>query len=965
VVCLQADENPAAAAQPWRLHGAAALAAQPATALAARAVATDPAYMIYTSGSTGRPKGAIVRHDGAVNHLFAQGHALGREAVGRFLQSAPSSSDISVWQFAAPLVFGGTTVIIDDPTDVENLHRQVVAHRLHLIELVPAVLKYLVEYARTLAPAQRALPDLRWAMVTGESASVELVNAWLAVYPDIPVVNAYGPTEAADDITQAIIREPLPPQQVTVPIGRPLANIDIYLLDDRLQPVPVGAPGEICVAGIGVGNGYWKQPDKTRQAFVANPFPGAAGPVIYRTGDLGRVRDDGTIECLGRLDHQVQLRGFRIELQEIESVLCSHAAVRDAVVKVFHDNGGDGQLVAFLVGRGADTASDEALRAHLETRLPRYMVPSSFVRLAQLPLNPAGKVDRKALQPPASAARSVSTPYRAPRTAAEQALAAIWQQELGAARVGIDDDFFALGGDSLAALAIAVGAREAGLHLRSADVLRHPTVAQLAATARPLAATAAGPPARSAPALHPLLPLDEAAREAFLATQPQYEDVQPLAPPQQGIFLHGLLTRDKTAYIDQYQYLIEGDLDHDAFEGAWNHLLARHASLRTAFLRKGFSRPVQAVFRQAQVDVELVDHSGLDAAAQQQRLDALLRQQLELGFDLTRPPLMRLVLVRTAPRLHRLVWTHHHIVLDGWSLSLVLDEVLKSHAAIRAARAPALEAPVPYRRVLDWLAAEDIAPAEPFWRQFLEGYPGAPELRLPAPAARRSAFAHRELPLDAASSQALVARAQRAGVTLTTLVQAAWASLLAALTGSDDVVFGVVTSGRELAVPRIDAIVGLLVTTLPLRVQVPAAAGPALDPWLRDLQQRAASLREHEAVPLAQIGRWCGLPAGRALFETLFVMSNYPELDAGDAAALRVTPDAFRTVPAYPLALIVVPGERLLLRLVHDEGRVAGPAASQLLQALAETLDGLALRDELAAPAGLREALGRDRVAAA
>ena len=954
LVCLQAEDCSAVDGHRWRLHDATALAAQPSTMLPARAVASDPAYMIYTSGSTGRPKGAIVRHDGAVNHLFAQGHALGSEAVGRFLQSAPSSSDISVWQFAAPLVFGGTTVIIDDPTDVENLHRQVVQYRLHIIELVPAVLKYFVEYARTLAAPDRVLPDLRWVMVTGESASVELVNAWLAIYPQIPVVNAYGPTEAADDITQAIIQEPLPPLQVTVPIGRPLANIYIYVLDEGMRPVPVGAPGEICVSGVGVGDGYWKQPDKTSQAFVPNPFMEAAGPVIYRTGDLGRLRDDGTIECLGRLDHQVKLRGFRIELQEIESVLRSHAAVRDAVVKVFHDSGGDGHLVAFLVERNPDTASDEVLRAHMDIRLPRYMVPTTLVRLAQLPLNPAGKVDRQALKPPESTARSSGSAYRAPRTSAERALSAIWQQELGAASVGLDDDFFALGGDSLAALAIAVGAREAGLQLRSADVLRHPTVAQLAATATLLAVAAADRPRRSKPSLQALVALDETARGAFLAAQPQFEDVQPLAPPQQGIYLHGLLARDKTAYIDQYQYLVEGELDYGDFEAAWNLVLARHASLRTGFLRRGFSRPVQAVHRHARVEIKVVDHSGLGAAAQQQFLGAVLQNQIDLGFELALPPLMRLVLVRTGLRLHRLIWTHHHIALDGWSMSLVLDEVLSSYSALHMGDVPTLQAPIPYRCVLEWLATEDIASAERFWRQLLDGFKGAPQLSLTAQAQAQgsSAFAQSELTLTMATSRALVTRAQHTGVTLSTLMQAAWASLLAQVSSCNDVVFGVVTSGRELAVPGIDSIVGLLVTTLPLRVEVPATSGPAVDHWLRDLQQRAATLREHEAVPLAQITRWCNLPAGRVLFETLFVMANYPEMDASRSSALRVVPDAFRTVPAYMLALIVVPGDRLLLRLIYDSSRVSDSDASRVLRELAEILTGLTIQDDLAARPG-------------
>lgn len=951
VVCPAApDDRSPGAGRRWQLHGAAALATQPAAALPAIATPTDPAYMIYTSGSTGRPKGAIVRHDGAVNHLFAQAHALGAESVARFLQSAPSSSDISVWQFAAPLVLGGTTVIVDDATDVENLHRQVRRHGLHILELVPAVLKYLVEFARSLPAAERGLPSLRWAMVTGESASVELVNAWLSVYPGIPVVNAYGPTEAADDITQAIIRAPLPANQVTVPIGRPLANVDIYLLDERLEPVPIGAPGEICVAGIGVGDGYWKQPDKTAAAFVPNPFPGAAGPTIYRTGDLGRLRDDGSIECLGRLDHQVQLRGFRIELQEIEAVLTGHPAIRDAVVKAFHDGHGDGELVAFLVGRdGQGAAADDAsLRTMLGARLPPYMVPARFVRMPALPLNPAGKVDRKALVPPAAAqpGRKLDTPFREPEDDVERALATVWAQELGVEAVGRDDDFFALGGDSLAALAIAVGAREAGWHLKSADVLGHPTVARLAAIARPVAAAVV---TTAAAVRQPALPpLESALREAFLADHPQYEDVQPLTPSQQGIFLHGLLTRDKTAYIDQYVYEIDGDLDTEAFAAAWRRLVSRHAALRTAFVRKRVPRPVQAVLRAPELPLQVLDHRNLADPAREAAFAQLLRDELARGFDLASPPLMRLVLVRSGEQAYRLVWTHHHLVLDGWSLSLALDEVLQAHDRLRAGTAEEdqREPVVPFARVIDALAATDLAEEERYWQGLLQGYPGAPKLDL-APAADGRGFAHAECTLDAGLTHAIDSRARRAGTTPTTVLQLAWAAVLARLGGSEDVVFGVVTSGRELPVPGIDAVLGLLVATLPLRVPASAAAGAELDDRLRQVQALAAGLREHESAPLSLITRAAGLPPGRTLFETLFVMSNFPEPAA--KTRLRLRPGPFRTVPAFPLTLIVVPGDRLLLRLVYDRARCAPAQADAVLRQLSEVLEAAARRDELPA----------------
>jgi amino acid adenylation domain-containing protein len=936
IVCQQALYLPAPDLGTCRLHGPAAMAAMSPRDLPPQSRAADPAYMIYTSGSTGRPKGAIVRHDGAVNHIHAQAQALGRDGISRFLQSAPSSSDISVWQFAAPLVFGGTTVIVDDATDIENLVDQVRRHRVQIIELVPVVLKFLIDFAASLPPAERALPSLRWAMVTGESAPVGLVNAWLALYPRIPLVNAYGPTEAADDVAQAILREPLPPRQLTVPIGRPLANLDVYVLDERLQPAPVGVTGEICVAGVGVGNGYWRQPEKTRESFVPNPFPDAAGPVIYRTGDLGRLRDDGTLECLGRRDHQVQLRGVRIELQEIEAVLRGHPGVREAVAQVFHDGAGDGQLVAYAVAAAVGSAEPQALRRWLAERLPPALVPSSVVLLDRLPLNPAGKVDRQALQPPDAAGAEHRVPDAGPRTAAEATVAAIWQEELGLRHVGIDDDFFDLGGDSLAALAIVVAARAEGLHLRPADVLRHPTVARLAAIAEPLPAA----PARAGlGGLAAMQPLGEAERQAFLAREPGCESVHPLTPPQQGIFMHWLLARDKTAYVDQYSFALFGPLQVDALQQAWATVAARHPALRTVFLRSALSQPVQAVQLDTTIHFEFVDLSRLDASPREAALHDLMDANVAKGFALSQPPLSRMTLVRCAPEEHRLVWTHHHLVVDGWSMSRVLGEVLRLHAAGSAGVAPELPAAEPYTRYIDWAARCDLTGSEPFWRQALAGHTGAPGLDLAPPSAPKAGFGQSEVALPEDLATALTGRARAAGVTPATLLQAAWACVLARHSGGTEAVFGVVSSGRELDLPGIDAMVGLFVTTWPLRVRT-AAAADSLDAWLKALQRQTAAAREHEAVPLAQITRWSDVAPGRALFETLFVMSNYPSVAA--VGPLRIEPAAFRTVPAYPLSIIVVPGSAITLRLVYDRRRFDRAPAEALLREYAAAVGALA-----------------------
>jgi amino acid adenylation domain-containing protein len=942
VACLQPGAD---AAVPFRLHGPQALAARDEGPLARRATPRDPAYMVYTSGSTGRPKGAIVRHDGAVNHLLAQAHALGVDTVARFLQSAPSSSDISVWQLAAPPAFGGTTVIVDDATDVARLLAEVQRHRLHLIELVPAVLKYLIDYAATLPAADRALPSLRYAMVTGESASVALVNAWLALYPHIPVVNAYGPTEAADDIAQAVIGQPLSPQQATVPVGRPLANLDLHVLDERLRPLPVGAPGEICVAGIGVGDGYWRQPEKTRAAFVPNPFadhPHAAGPMLYRTGDIGRWRDDGTLECAGRLDHQVQLRGQRIELPEIEAVLREHAGVADAVVQVFYDGQGDGRLVAFVVPAAQAPADDAPWRAHLAAHLPAAMVPSAFVRLAALPLNPAGKVDRRALQPPAAAPRAPLAAGRLPRGELECALARLWASELGVNAVGIDDDFFALGGDSMSALAIAVGAREAGWALRSADVLAHPTIARLALVARPIGPRAEGASDGTTDgttdAPRALRPLAEADRAGFLARAPQWADVQPLTPPQQALFVHWLLARDKRAYVDQLCFQVDGYLQPATFAAAWQAVVDRHAPLRAGFLRSALSQPVQVTARQAAVPLATLDLQPLDEAARAATWQARCAQEVDAGFDLSRPPLMRLVLARVGPHRHWLAWTHHHLLLDGWSIATVLHDVLA--LCTPGARPDALPPPVDYTGYRQHLATADLQPALQHWQQALQGVAPAPTWQVEPPQKPTPGYDHHDLALPPATGRALSDAAARHGVTPGTLLQAAWAVLIARHTGRADTVFGVVSSGRELPVPRIGHMVGLFVTTQPLRVD--AAPGPPLADWLAGIQQRAAQARAHEALPLSHIARAARLPAGQPLFDTLFVLWNFPALQAAPAATLRLSATGFRTVPAYPLSLIAVPGPAWRLRLVFDTQQFGPGAVAGLAATLRQAVDQLA-----------------------
>ncbi len=410
------------------------------------------AYVIYTSGSTGVPKGAMVTYEGMLNHLWSKIPMLGLTAEDAVAQTASQCFDISVWQFLTALLCGARVQIIPDEVahDPERLLAEVEARGVTVLESVPAVI------GAMLASAPRDLCRLRWLLPTGEALSPGLARDWLARYPDIPLLNAYGPAECADDVAMHRIAEPPPEQTAHMPIGRPIANTRLYIVDPFMAPCPVGVSGELCVAGVGVGRGYLNDPAHTAEVFVPDPFSSAPGSRLYRTGDRARYGSDGIIEYLGRLDEQVKLRGFRIEPGEVEARLRAHPKVREAVV-VVREDGGEKRLVGYVVA-ARPPLDAEALRAHLKASLPEYMVPAAFVSLERLPLTANGKVDRRALPAPALAA--CPDDYVPPRTPTEEVLCGIWAEMLRLERVGIHDNFFELGGHSLLATQVISRVRQ-------------------------------------------------------------------------------------------------------------------------------------------------------------------------------------------------------------------------------------------------------------------------------------------------------------------------------------------------------------------------------------------------------------------------------------------------------------------------------------------------------------------------
>ena len=917
----------------WRLA--------PATNPALGLRGSDRAYMIYTSGSTGRPKGAICRHDGALNHLFGELEGIGVDSPFRFLQTAASSSDISVWQFMAPLLFGGATVIADYETVVDPvlLCALLRDHRVTVAEPVPVVLRALMDHLSGLPEPARALPALHCMMCTGEALPAELVDRWLALYPSIPIANTYGPTETSDDVTLLVMRRPIAGRYAVAPIGQPLPNVRIFVLDRDLQPLPVGVPGEICIAGVAVGEGYWQQPEKTAAAFVACPFPEAGTGKMYRTGDLGRWLADGSIEFLGRLDQQVKVRGFRIEPGEIEEVMTQHPAVQDAAVVAVEDGGGNRRLVGHYVTHRDQSLAAGELREFLKGRLADHMVPASLVPLVALPQTPLGKVDRRALARMGASASAPAAGQVPPRNALERTIAEIWAKVVGVQSVGALDNFFEIGGDSILSIHVVAALRQHGWRVAPREIFRHPTVAELAEhlssamrsadAAAAVASTDAGQPASWDVARW---------REVLTPVFPELEDVYPLAGTQRGIYFQSLLVpKSSGAYVEQIAFDLVGALDEKAFQQAWQHVVASDESLRTAIIRRGAPYPLQVVTRHATLSPSLLDLRDLAPGLQTARWAALVAEDRTKGFELKRPPLCRVLLSRLASERWRVLWSYHHLILDGWSEPLVLAAVFRAYDALAAGLPAPADVHPRYRDFVAWSEQQDFSGTELYWRSQLAGFVAPVNVPDPSPgvsppSSNEVSHGWEDAQITKHASEALEQVARRHGLTTSTLVHGAWSLLLHRRTGAADVMFGSIASGRQNGPAEVHAMRGLVAVTQPLRTRLPLDT--TVSAWLRLLQLQMAELREHEHTPLAQIQNWCDVaPEKRPLFDSIVVVGNYSgsDLAEGRPAALALENVRYDTQPLFALTLFATMQPSLSVSLVYDRRKYAQETARALV----------------------------------
>ncbi|QSQ26379.1 non-ribosomal peptide synthase/polyketide synthase [Pyxidicoccus parkwayensis] len=838
------------------------------------ACASNLAYVLYTSGSTGRPKGVCIPHRGVLNYLsWCLDAYRVRDGGGSPVHSS-FSFDLTVTSLLAPLAAGRGAVLVPEEGAVHGLGEMLLnGSDYSLVKLTPSHLKLLTHQ---LPPPQLAGRTHAF-VIGGEALFAEELEVWRQHAPATRLINEYGPTETVVgcctyEVTAADARVG------PVLIGRPIANTQLYVLDAHGQPVPLGVPGELYIGGEGVGRGYLGRPELTAERFIPHPFSSTPGERLYRTGDLVRWRAHGQLEYLGRLDSQVKVHGFRIELGEIESVLATHPAIREVVALAREDVAGDKRLVGYVTPRQGATLEAAQLREYAKGRLPEYMVPSAFVVLEALPLTPNGKVDRKALPAPDFTATRREG-FVAPRTGAEEMLARLFADVLGLKQVGVHDSFFELGGHSLLATQLVSRVRQAfGRELPLASVFRSPSVAQLAQQLQTASHTQAPP-------------ITRASREQPL----------PLSFSQQRLWFLDQLEPGANVYNVPMVLRLEGALDVSALQRSFEELVRRHEALRTTFHTEG-GQPLQVISEPHRLPLAVVDLSALSAEQRDAEARRLVDLEVQRPFSLTTGPLLRVALFQLSPTEHVLVLNMHHIVSDGWSMGVLVREVVALYEAFSQGKSSPLPAlALQYADYAawqrGWLQGEALRQQLGWWKQALQGAPAVLELPTdkPRPAVVSHQGAWHPVHLSRELSQALLALCRREAVTPFMALLAGWQLLLSRYSGQHDILVGSPIAGRTHA--DFEGLIGFFVNTLVLRTRLDGHA--SFRQLLAQVRSSTLAAYEHQHVPFEKLVE--ELQPQRSLshsplFQVMLTLQNTSrassslESSAVGTSALRVTP---------------------------------------------------------------------------
>ncbi|QSV52967.1 MAG: amino acid adenylation domain-containing protein [Dolichospermum sp. UKL201] len=826
-----------------------------------KTTASNLANIIYTSGSTGKPKGVMVEHQGLCNLAQAQIEAFGLDSDSRVLQFASLSFDACISEIL--MSFGvGATLYLETKNSLAPgmpLIERLKNHKITHITLPPSILAVLPE---------SELPTLQTIIVAGEACSLELIKQWST---DRKLFNAYGPTEASVCTTIAKCT----PIDQKVTIGRPIANAQVYILDQNLKPLPIGVPGELHISGVGLARGYLNRPELTAEKFITNPFTKSKGRErLYKTGDLARYLPDGNIEYLGRIDNQVKIRGFRIELGEIEAALSQHEDVQTSVVIIREDSPGDKRLVAYIVPQTEIKLESSELRSFLKNKLPEYMIPNAFVFLEVLPLTPNGKVDRRALPTPDIQSELIDK-YVAPRTATEEILAQIWAQVLKVDLVGINDNFFILGGHSLLATQLVSRIRSSfkvELPLRS--FFATPTVVELGQS------------------------IQQLQQEDLELTSPpilaRVENVQlPLSYSQQRLWFLDQLEESSAIYNIPVGLRVQGKVNIAALEQSLQAIIARHEALRTNFITVD-GETVQIIHAEIAWKLSVVNLQDLPTNEIELTAQQLVEKQTIQPFDLANESLITATLLLLSETENILIVCMHHIVSDGWSIGIFVKELTALYNAYAQGQ-PTPLAPLEIQYAdfalwqRNWLQGDVLQRQLSYWQQQLQDAPALLALPTdrPRPAIQTFNGAHIEFALSSELTTKLTKLSQEQGVTLFMTLLAAYDTLLYRYTGTEDILVGTPIANRDRS--EIEGLIGFFVNTLVMRTHV--SGNPSFCELMTRVRDIAMEAYTHQHLPFEILVE--ALQPERdlshnPLFQVMFILQNAPMSDL-DLTGLSVT----------------------------------------------------------------------------
>lgn len=811
----------------------------------------DLAYVIFTSGSTGKPKGAMVEHQGLSNHLLAKINDLALTDRDIVSQTASQSFDISIWQFLAVLLVGGTVVIFKDEEAWNPLKsvKLINDYGITIFETVPSQMNAMLEELENKQLSQSshsttAFTSLRWLMLTGEPLFADTCKRWFNLYPHIPIINAYGPTECSDDVTHYKLFANQTCDHDVIPISGTIDNMAIYILDDYLNPVPFGVIGEIYIGGIGVGRGYLSDIDKTNSSFIEDIYSNGVYPRLYKTGDLGRLWPNGEIEFLGRKDYQVKIRGYRIELSEIESVLSQHPLVSQVAVIVWQEEGRDKHLVAYIALIENAKPFDESertsvMREFLNHKIPEYMIPAFFIFLEKLPLTSNGKLDRNSLPlPNRDHLRALGGAK--PKTELEKQIALIWSELLRIDNLGVDDNFFSLGGHSLLATQVAIRLRQKlNYEFPLRYLFDYPTLKELASKIT-------------------LFISDERKFDKTQSIPPLYpmprDNYTPVSYAQQRLWFLDQFLVNKAIYNIPIALRLTGLLDVSALHYAFEMILARHEILRSGIINFE-NQAVLVAEEKCEFLLEKVDFSCVPPDNKNKQLTDYMNAQIIKPFDLSQGPLLRGNLIYLDKDEHVLLITIHHIISDGWSNTLLLHEISEFYSSYKLAKSANLpQLPVQYADFSiwqrSWLTGPVIEKQLTYWKEQLKSIE---VLQLPTDRVRPkeptySGKIHRKY-LTKEVVTKLKHLGEARGCTLFMTLLTAFNIFLHRYTRQDDIIVGSPIANRHY--PEVAGLIGFFVNTIVLRTD--CANNPSFEQLLEKVKKITLEAYEHQDLPFERL----------------------------------------------------------------------------------------------------------------